>query len=62
MMMAASLLVGSEAFVLPLPYGGGRSPSTSAVDGRASTPLASQPINRCRVPGTQNQGRVSRTR
>eukprot|EP00752_Nemacystus_decipiens_P017738 g15905.t1 len=59
-MMIALLLIGSEAFFLPL--GGSRSPGTSAVAGRATGPLASQPAALCRVPGVRNQSRASRTR
>lgn len=60
-MMMASLLAGSEAFLVPVPCRGG-SPGTSAVAGRSSTPLASQAVARCRVPGVRDLARASRTR
>eukprot|EP00903_Cladosiphon_okamuranus_P011527 g10854.t1 len=60
---AASVLIGSEAFFLPaLPCGGTSPSSTSAVAGRANTPLANQPVARFRVASVRGQRRTSRTR
>ncbi|CAN0139037.1 unnamed protein product [Pylaiella littoralis] len=50
----ASALMSCQAFLLPLPLGGGRSSVKSAVVGGGSRPVASQPVARDRLPSLRS--------